>query len=175
MATNQEILEKASQEATEDLLKAAELKEELREKVYDRADLRNANEAVALQDMMNNRRLISRLVRKHQDGTLGKPTPEVDAAVDAAEADMGIRIGDEVHNHYPSPPPQPKPEPEPKPQEAKKPLHPLAAAALGAAAMGSVAAILFALNRQEPAKPTDDAATKIRAVQLWEPEDESTD
>ena len=60
------------------------------------AGVRLGHEAVMLEKIQQEAALTRRLVRKTQDGTLGKASDEPEDA----EADMGVAIGNEVHYHY---------------------------------------------------------------------------
>ena len=59
-----------------------------------------AHEAASLDRLQKQAALVNRLVRKTQNGTLGRPTVE---AEDAEGDEMGVRIGDETH-FYAAPP-----------------------------------------------------------------------
>ena len=57
---------------------------------------RLAHEAVVLEKLQKDGSVVRRLVRKNQDGTLGKATSEPEDA-----DDMGVAVGNETtHNHY---------------------------------------------------------------------------
>lgn len=54
--------------------------------------------------LAQNREMLRRGAIKMQDGTLGQDTGEPEAE---ARDDMNIRVGDEVHHHYPEPAAEP--------------------------------------------------------------------
>jgi hypothetical protein len=58
-----------------------------------------AQRAAGLDQTRQEARLVRRLVRKTQDGTLGRPTSEPEDGAEAEEDDVGVRIGDEIHYH----------------------------------------------------------------------------
>jgi hypothetical protein len=61
-------------------------------------ETRLAHEAMTLEKLQRQSGLVDRLVRKTQDGTLGKPTGEPQEFAEAAT--MGVMIGNEIHHHY---------------------------------------------------------------------------
>lgn len=85
------------------------------------ADTRLAHEAVALESLQRKDTLVQRLVRKTQNGTLGKETVEPEDA-----EDMGVAVGNQTHNHYYAADSPPKP-----------PTGVLTKAAIGAALLAS--------------------------------------
>jgi len=70
--------------------------------------LKLADQAMGMDRTNRQARLVERLVRKAQDGTIG--TPEQGAGPSGVEGgeDM-VRVGDENHYHYPPAPPAPPP------------------------------------------------------------------
>lgn len=100
------------------------------------AGVRMLNTLMDMDRLQEQARLVRRLVRKTQDGTLGKP----DSDADQSEAeDMGAyQVGDNIHYHYPaspeqsSPPPQATPPQPAVPSWLKSALLVAAAAAAGA-------------------------------------------
>ena len=99
----------------------------MKQRALDRADLRNANEAIALENIQHRRRLGERLAILQQDGDLpgmqnlkvkgrngSKGTPGEEKSVDQLqqewEDEMGVQLHSgnksEVHHHYYQQPPQ---------------------------------------------------------------------
>jgi len=62
-----------------------------------------ASRAILVARMGQNRRILDRLALKQQNGTLGKPDPDVDKLLE--DQDVQVRIGDEVHYHSAEPTP----------------------------------------------------------------------
>lgn len=85
-------------------------------------------------------RILERLAKKTQDGTLGEATAEPSDAGD----DMGVAVGNEIHHHHQ----QPKAEP------ASTVAKTLATAGLAAAGLGAgISAPILAYNLTRPDKP----------------------
>jgi len=59
---------------------------------------RLAHEGMMLDKIQRQGALVRRLIRKTQNGTLGTATDEPEDAVEAD--DVGVMIGNEIHNHY---------------------------------------------------------------------------
>ena len=84
-----------------------------------------AERAAMLCHQATERRLLNRLALKAQNGTIGKADPAVDRFMESD--DMQVRIGDDVHNHYPQESQAP----------ASQPMSGLKKAALAAALLGA--------------------------------------
>ncbi|WP_436716577.1 hypothetical protein U8335_03955 [Roseiconus lacunae] len=90
-------------------------------------------------------RLTERLIKKTQDGTLGKPTTE---PMDGD--DMGVSVGNEINYHYSQPAAQPAPAPAASP--ATSIAKTVAAAGLALAGLGTGTALpIAAYNLTKPA------------------------
>ncbi len=110
-------------------------------------EMRLANEAAMILHGANGRKLLHRLAKKTQDGTLGKTDPSVDQQL--GSEDMQIRIGDEVHNHYQQEPPQVASQP--TPASGIKRAAMIAALVAGGGGIG--AAVPMVLDAMKPATP----------------------
>lgn len=104
-------------------------------------------EAMMLDKVQRQNKIVRETVQRQMNGTLGKPIEG--QAVE--EDDMAIRIGDEVHNHYSTPAPAPTPAAAPA-TPATAGMSALGKAALGAAlalgGAGAGAAVVNALSGQ---------------------------
>jgi hypothetical protein len=59
-------------------------------------NVRIAHEAMQVGHLANVHRLVSRLVRKQQDGTLGQPDPNAGPE----DTDVGVNVGNSIVNNY---------------------------------------------------------------------------
>ena len=117
-------------------------------------------------------RIVERLVKKTQDGTIGQPGPD-----EPQEADMGIRVGDDtIHNHYElaapvapdgrrAPPEGTEPIEGFKWEYVLKPLLPLAAA-FGLGFGG--AALIDSLSSKDSPEFVDTDTNTIQQLELVE-------
>ena len=120
-------------------------------------------DSMMLDKIMRQNKIVRDTVRRTQDGTLGKPSE----GGSGEEGDMGIRIGDEVHNHYSAPAPN-----TPAPAAGMSTLGKLgigAALALGGAGLGAtVPMAIDAWNNRPSVVDTDTDTDTTVSVSIPE-------
>ncbi|MFH1184690.1 MAG: hypothetical protein V1755_06580 [Chloroflexota bacterium] len=104
------------------------------------ANVRLAHEAMMLDKLQHDGRLIRRLARKTQDGTLGQATAEPE---DAEGDEMGVSIGNTIYYGQPNPVPTTSPPPPvtPAPAPVTEPAGPSAATPLWKKALATAALV----------------------------------
>jgi len=113
------------------------------------ANTRLAHEAGMLGELMAEKALVRRLVKKSQDGTVGTPTEE--------DEDVDVNVGNEIHYHVAQTAADAQPTSTPITSTASAWLAPLLSAALAAAGAGG---LTYLMTRDIPTMVDTDTDTQ---------------